>query len=66
MLCAKFGWNGSGGSGGEDENVNSLRQWRRPWQQPQQWWTTDKVWSEKLIMSLWPGELKNQTKSEDA
>ena len=26
MICAKFGWNWSNGSGEEDENVKSLRQ----------------------------------------
>ena len=29
MLCAKFGWNWTIGSGEEDENVKSLRQQRR-------------------------------------
>ena len=42
VLCAKFGWNWSIGSGEEDENVKSLR-----WQQRRRW-TTDKFWSEKL------------------
>ena len=31
MLCAKFCWNWSGGSGEEHENVKSLPQWQRQW-----------------------------------
>ena len=51
MLCAKFGWNRPSGSGEEDENVTSLRQWRRQR-------TTDKFWSEKLTWAFGLGELK--------
>ena len=52
-LCAKFGWNWPSGSGEEDENVKSLRQWQR-----QQRRTIDKFWSEKLTWVLGSGEIK--------
>ena len=45
MASAKFGWNWSSGSGEEIENVKSLQQQQRQWQQRL---TTDKFWSEKL------------------
>ena len=47
MLCAKFGWNRSNGSGEEDENVKSLQQ-----QKQQQPWTMAKFWSEKLTWAI--------------
>ena len=50
MLCAKFGWNWSSGSGEEDENVKSLR---RQQQRQQRWWTTDKFWSENIMIKKW-------------
>ena len=50
MLYAKFGWNWPSGSGGEDENVKSLR--RRQ--------TTKKFWSEKLTWAFSSDELKTQ------
>ena len=61
MLCAKFGWNWLSGSGGEDENVKSLRQ-RRQRQQRRR--TTDIFWSEKLTWAFGSGELK-KTRSAD-
>ena len=45
MICDKFGWNWSSGSGEEDENVKSLRQQRQRWRQ-----ITDKFW--------WDGSLE--------
>ena len=59
MLYAKIGWNWSSGSGEEDGSVKSLRQ------QPQRrWWTTNKLWSEKLTcafgfdnLSTWPVDI---------
>ena len=50
MLCAKFGWNWSRGSGEEEENVKSLQRQRRQ--------TADKLWSEKPIWAFGSGELK--------
>ena len=45
MLCAKFDWNWSSGSGGEDANVKCLQQrWQRR--------TTDKFWSEMLTWAF--------------
>ena len=69
MLCAKFGWNWPGGSGEEDENLNSLRQqqqWRqqrgrRRWRQQQRGRTTDKLWSEKVTCAFGSGELKTSS-----
>ena len=52
MLCTKFGWNWSSGSGEEKENGKSLRQRGR---------TTDKLWSEKLTWAFDSGELKTYT-----
>ena len=59
MLCAKFGWNWSSGSGEEDEKCGKFsttptttttrRQRRR---------TMDKSWSEKLNWAFGEGELK--------
>ena len=53
MLCAKFGWNWFSGSGEEDENVKSLRQW----------WITDKFWSEKHTWAFGSGELIKMAKT---
>ena len=50
MLCAKFGWNWSSGSG----EVEKMKMW---WQQRRQWWTTDKFWLEKLTWAFGSGEL---------
>ena len=55
MFCAKFDWNWPSGSGEEDENVKSLRQWR---QRQRRRRTTDKFWSEKLTWAFGSGELK--------
>ena len=51
MLCAKFGLYWSSGSGEEDENVKSLRQWK-------QRQTKDKLWSGKLVLAFSSADLK--------
>ena len=54
MLGAKFGWKCPSGSGDEDVNVKSLRQWR----QRQRRRTTNKFRSEKLTLAFGSGGLK--------
>ena len=56
MICAKFGWNWSSGSGEEDENVKSLQQRRRRRQRRRK---THKLWSEKLTWTFGSDDLKS-------
>ena len=66
MLCAKFGWNWSSGSGEEDENVKSLQTDRQTDRQTDgrtdgqtDRQTPDDSWSEKLTWAFSSGELKS-------
>ena len=62
MLCAKFDWNWSSGSGEEDENVKSLQTDRRTDGQTDRQ-TTDDRWSEQLTWAFSSGELKTCNQS---